>query len=235
VIVYPTLVQGKEAAPNIVQAIASAEKHGKADVLIIARGGGSLEDLWPFNEEIVAHAIYACTIPTISAVGHETDFTIADFVADYRAPTPSAAAEVATPDGAALIATLLQYQAQCIRAISHILYKHNQRLALLTKSLIHPGQQLDRYAQFCDDLQDRLYRAITQLLALRKARFGTLIRALDALSPLAILKRGYSISYTQDHTLIQSTEQVSIGDRISTQLAQGSIISEIISLDNAHD
>lgn len=273
VIVYPTLVQGKEAAPNIVQAIRSAQQHGKADVLIIARGGGSLEDLWPFNEEMVARAIYACTIPTLSAVGHETDFTIADFVADLRAPTPSAAAEIATPDGAALIAQLLQSQAQCVRAIRHILYKQEQRLALLTKSLIHPGQQLDRYAQLCDDMQGRMYRVMVQQLALRTSKlqtkaqilqqfnpkhrlneymirmkhisqrlntsmqdvlnrkgqqFSHVVRALDVLSPLAILQRGYSITYAADHTVIQSIAQVSVGDRISTQLSQGRIISEVI-------
>lgn len=280
VIIYPTLVQGKEAAPQIVHAIQLAQKHAKADVLIVARGGGSLEDLWPFNEEIVARAIYACTIPVISAVGHETDFTIADFVADYRAPTPSAAAEIATPDGMALLGTLCQSQESCLRAIQHILYKHEHHIKFLIKSLIHPGQQLEQYAQLCDDLQERMCRALIHQLALKTSkiqtkahqlyqfnpkhqineqtmrvkhlnhrfilimqdilsrqseRFGSLIRALDALSPLAILNRGYTITYTADNMLIRSTQALNVGDKLRTQLAQGSIISKIITLTDDSD
>lgn len=277
VIIYPTLVQGKEAAPNIVQAIRAAQEHGQADVLILARGGGSLEDLWPFNEEIVARAIYACTIPTLSAVGHETDFTIADFVADVRAPTPSAAAELATPDGAALLAQVKQLQSQYARVIKHILFKAEQRLALLVKSLIHPGQQLERYAQFCDELQARMNRVMIQQLALRSAklqtktqilqqfhpkhrmneymlrvehiserlqksmneklnryqqRFGSLIRALDALSPLAILQRGYSITYTADQRVLHSVDDLLIGDTVHTQLSHGRIIATVTAKEN---
>src|SRR5262249_14388369 len=135
VIIYPTLVQGETAAPTIVKAIQLANRRFECDVLIVARGGGSLEDLWPFNEEIVAHAIYESQIPIISGVGHEVDFTIADFVADKRAPTPSAAAEIATPDCDELSQMLARQKLQILRQMQNKLINTKQHLSWTQKHL----------------------------------------------------------------------------------------------------
>jgi len=155
VVIYPSLVQGEMAAPAIVKAIQIANQRRECDVLIVARGGGSLEDLWPFNEEIVAHAIYASQIPIISGVGHEVDFTIADFVADKRAPTPSAAAEIATPDSAELLQMLARYLQHILRQIQTKLRTLSQHISWTQKHLLqqHPKRRLREKMQrldFCE-------------------------------------------------------------------------------------
>ncbi len=162
VIIYPVSVQGREAQYEIARAIATANTASQCDLLIVGRGGGSLEDLWAFNEETVARAIYASTIPVISAVGHETDFTIADFVADVRAPTPSAAAELATPSRDAWLARFLELESRITRSQQRQFAQHRQRLTWLDNRLQqqHPGQRLRRNAQRLDELETRMRQAM---------------------------------------------------------------------------
>jgi exodeoxyribonuclease VII large subunit len=228
VIVYPTLVQGAQAAESIARMIKLAQKHGQADVLIVGRGGGSLEDLWPFNEEVVARAIYQCKIPVISAVGHETDVTISDFVADLRAPTPSAAAELITPDGEGLLQYVLDQERRLIREILSLISTEEDRLMHLSKRLVHPGQQLEYFAQSVDDLWLRMQRAMNHKLTHAGHQFNTLTRALEALSPLAILNRGYSITFDEQGQAVHSAKQVKSGDQLQTQVGDGTVIGSIV-------
>jgi len=165
---WPVQVQGQGAAPQIAEAIAAAGRSGRHDLLIVGRGGGSLEDLWPFNEEIVARALAACPIPTISAVGHETDTTVADLVADVRAPTPSAAAEIASANAAELLQTLTAMQQRLTRAI-HLQLRHlHQQVQLTGNRIRHPREQLQNRAQRLDHLELRLRTAMDQHLVARR-------------------------------------------------------------------
>jgi len=174
VTVIPVPVQGKEAAPQIVKALELANRSGLFDVLLLTRGGGSLEDLWPFNEEIVARAIHASQLPVVSAVGHEVDFTIADFVADLRAPTPSAAAELLTPNGDDWLETFIQYEIALEEVMQRRLDHASQKVDWLRSRLRHPGDRLQQQAQRLDTLELRLTRAIRQQLAQQQHRLHTL-------------------------------------------------------------
>lgn len=190
VIIYPTLVQGNAAAPNIVKAIETANRRNECQVLIIARGGGSLEDLWPFNDEAVAHAIYRSAIPTISGVGHEIDFTIADFVADLRAPTPSVAAELATPDRAELLSSLVDDRARLHRVINHQLQRIKQSLTFTQKHLYqqHPKRKLAEQSQQLDFYEITLIQLQNKLLAERTARLNTLKATFSRVTPLTPIR-----------------------------------------------
>ena len=185
VIIYPTLVQGEGAAQQIAKAIATANTRRECDVLLIARGGGSLEDLWSFNEEVVARAIYASEIPTVSGVGHEIDFTIADFVADVRAPTPTAAAELVTPDQLEISQTLARIQQRLRqRVIENIkLKRHNLQWIEKRLTQQHPQVRLQQHAQRLDELEQRLRRAHKALLHHRASHLSTLIAALHQFAP----------------------------------------------------
>lgn len=229
VIVYPTLVQGEQAAQSIARMIKIAQKHAQADVLIVGRGGGSLEDLWSFNEEVVARAIFGCKIPVISAVGHETDVTISDFVADMRAPTPTAAAEMITPDGEGLLQYVRDQERRITREILSLISNYQDTLSHFNKRLIHPGEQLEYYFQKLDELYLRMQRAIQHQIDLAQQRFQTFIRALEALSPLAILSRGYSITFDTAGNPIRSIKQVKTGDTLHTQIEKGLILSKVVS------
>src|SRR5690554_1814904 len=185
---YPTAVQGQAATADIVQAIDRAQRHGLADVLIIGRGGGSLEDLWCFNEEAVARAIAACAIPTVSAVGHEVDVTIADFVADLRAPTPSAAAEKISPDREELLRRLSQFELRLFSQIRNRLRQQQQALENLTKRLKHPGHRLQEQAQRRDELELRLRQAQKRLLERHRQQVEGLRLRLRSRSPLNLIR-----------------------------------------------
>ncbi len=227
VIIYPTLVQGNAAAEQIVKALALAHQHGQCDVLILARGGGSLEDLWPFNEEIVARAIFQSTLPIISGVGHEIDFTIADFVADLRAPTPSAAAELVSPDGEALLGYLEQMEIRLTHQVRHHINFKQHRLQSLTARLRHPRERLQYFAQKLDDQSHRLQQAWHKLITKRTHALSLLRQTLLTLSPVATLNRGYAIVKNSKGEIVHTPLQVTVGEQIFTQVGKGEIISRV--------
>jgi exodeoxyribonuclease VII large subunit len=227
VVVFPCLVQGSSAPDQIVAAIAAANRyHGEVapiDTLIVARGGGSIEDLWSYNDERVAYAIAGSDLPIVSGVGHETDFTIADFVADHRAPTPSAAAAAVTPDRAEWLGQLAARE-QWLLDAAHTRLAHEQRqLGHLAARLqrAHPGRKLDQRLQSLDDRQRRLQAAVQRrLVGLAQARTGA-ERRLLALSPLHVLQRGYSIVQREDGRVVRGPGDAPAGAALRIRAAEG--------------
>jgi len=223
VILSPTLVQGDAAPPQIIAALeAMVNLHPPVDVIIVARGGGSLEDLWAFNDEAVARTIAACPVPVISGVGHEVDFTITDFVADVRAPTPSAAAELATPDHREIEQYLYSYQfalSDAARQITSNLRSELQRQQW-TLERLSPQAAVNNYRQNLDTLLSRSNRAIRHTLQLQHERVNNLSAQLETLNPQATLSRGYAIVQKGDKVVTQ-TGQVSAGDDITIQISDG--------------
>ncbi len=221
----PVRVQGVEAPPEIVGAIQYANHFRIADLLIVGRGGGSIEDLWAFNDERVAYAIYDSKIPVISAVGHEPDVTISDYVADLRAATPSNAAELAVPDQEALLQTLDAMSAGMGAALSRQLKAARQHLDVLAKStaLSSPTGYLERRAKDIEFLQNKLLNAQIQGVERKRRRYVELTAKLDAMSPLKVLTRGYAMAQTADGTVLKSVEQVSMGDVITVSVSDGKI------------
>ena len=181
--IFPTAVQGDQAAKQIIEAIANANQLGQCDALIVGRGGGSLEDLWPFNEEVVARAIFASAIPIVSAVGHEVDFTIADFVADLRAPTPSAAAELLSPDGEDILNQFEGFEILLTEAMGRKIQQLGQRADYLKKRLRHPGHKLQEQSQHLDHLDIRLRRAINSRLEQQRQRMNLVQSQLARVHP----------------------------------------------------
>lgn len=277
VIIYPTAVQGVDAPLQIVRAIECANQRKEVDVLIVGRGGGSLEDLWSFNDERVARAIFNSHIPIVSAVGHETDVTIADFVADLRAPTPSAAAELISRNQLELIRQIQSQQQRLEMAMDYYLAQRTQaftrlnhrlqqqhphlRLARQQTALFklryrldeamqnqlrnalrrtdrlqqrltqqQPQSRIHRAQQRVQQLQYRLQQALGQQLTLSRQRFGTACTQLEAVSPLATLARGYSVTTTPKGELLKKTKQTSPGDKLKTRLVDGWIESEVIAI-----
>ncbi len=273
-IVYPVTVQGKTAAPSIVKMLSIANQRAECDVLILMRGGGSLEDLWAFNEESVARAVYASELPIICGVGHEVDYSIADMVADVRAPTPSAAAELVSPDQAKLQIALNNVQQRLARAVIQTGVENSNYLQKLSRRLAnhHPSQRLRQRAQRCDELDMRLQRAaqmsvnrasssINQLqhrlrnvspqrevarrfdrlmqltsqlqntfkgqFTAAKVRLAGDIRALETISPLNTLARGYAIVQTSDGEVITSATQVKKDQQIEVRVASGEIGAKV--------
>jgi exodeoxyribonuclease VII large subunit len=220
VIIYPTQVQGDEAAMQIVNALQVANERQECEVLILARGGGSLEDLWSFNEEIVARAIFASNIPIISAIGHETDFTIADFVADVRAPTPSAAAELAVPNIGEWLNNIINLECRLCNAIQYKLRQASLLLENLKKLLHHPKYYLLQRAQRLDELEHNLCLHMKNNLIFWQQRLIKVSAALDLVSPLATLERGYAI-IAHDDNIIQDVKSVLVGDKIQAKLVDG--------------
>ncbi|HFD3976216.1 TPA: exodeoxyribonuclease VII large subunit [Vibrio parahaemolyticus] len=274
VVIYPTMVQGEDAAIQIAQAIGRANSRNECDVLIVGRGGGSLEDLWCFNNEILARTIAASQIPIISAVGHEVDITIADFVADVRAPTPSAAAELVSRDNSHKDQSLVAKQHKLASAMRYYLAQQKQQSVQLLHRLErqHPSYQLQRQSQQLDELDMRLRRAMQRFidtrqqaverkhhrlqlnspvkhLAQQKSRLERIehklldamgrklltmrhqlaiaAEKLDTVSPLATLKRGYSITQTEQGKVVTSADDVKTGDLLVTRLANGEIHSTV--------
>ncbi|MDE1209460.1 exodeoxyribonuclease VII large subunit [Vibrio aestuarianus] len=274
VIVYPTMVQGEQAAIQIAQAIGRANARAECDVLIVGRGGGSLEDLWCFNHEIVARTIAASEIPIISAIGHEIDITIADFVADVRAPTPSAAAELVSRDNSHKQQTFTSYQHKLRSAIRHYISQQQQQVNALNYALQkqHPNYHLQRQTQLLDETQMRLQRAMSSFITRKRQhvneqfhqlqlnspvqklaqqqhrlakteqklldvmdrkllttrhKLALAAEKLDTVSPLATLKRGYSITQDQHGKVISQPSDVKTGDQLITRLADGEIHSTV--------
>jgi exodeoxyribonuclease VII large subunit len=276
VLIYPVPVQGQGAAQKIAAAIRLAGQRKECDVLILARGGGSLEDLWAFNEEIVARAVHECPLPIVTGIGHEVDFTIADFVADQRAPTPSAAAALVSPDQAGLSKSLATALQRLGLRFTGGMEQRRRMLEWLNKRLAqqHPGQRLRVQAQRLDELDQRLQRALLSQLrhggarlaefaarlhrhtplprlqrlyaestilrrrldtAVRvsaqtqRQRLAALMRALDAVSPLATLSRGYAIVQREpDQRLVKAAADVTPGQQVRARLAKGRLLCNVI-------
>lgn len=273
ILIYPTLVQGAQATPSIVQNIENANRDAQCEVLIVGRGGGSIEDLWAFNEEAVARAIFGSRIPIISAVGHETDTTIADFVADLRAPTPTAAAEMAVPDQQELFQRVLKQKSQLHQIVRMQLTTERQRLKKLQES--YPLSMPERlYRPFTEKLAQldtglqkamqvdlmkktsqlqklygtvqqhspkkalafhrrelevstlQLTRAAEQFVAKQKQQFGASVRTLEALNPLAILSRGFTVAYKEDKVL-KSSADLKPNDTVTLSFYDGKVTAEV--------
>lgn len=273
VIVYPTMVQGSTAAPKIAQAIQTADRRNEVDVLLLVRGGGSLEDLWAFNEEMVAQAVYECSLPLVCGVGHEVDVTICDFVADLRAPTPSAAAEMATADGEIMVQRVQEANLALARILHAQLSQSRSRLDSLDERLQmrHPRRLIEDRSQRIDELENRLQQTMRQLTRARriklqnlfdrlhshspnkqltklnttlstielrmnsavekrltasKNRWALAARALDTVSPLATLDRGFAV-VKHNNNVVLNAAKLTPGDNITTQVAQGLIHSKV--------
>jgi exodeoxyribonuclease VII large subunit len=275
VLIYPVPVQGAAAASQIARTIRLAGQRQDCDVLVVARGGGSLEDLWAFNEEAVARAIYDCPVPIVSGVGHEVDVTIADFAADHRAATPSAAAELVSPNGDEWLQAFTGFEN---RLVTHMKRQHHAKLQSLRwletrLAQLHPARRLNEHGQRLDELEQRLQRACNAQLRHAAARSNALVaklerhdpsrrlqqlrmqeehlgrrllqamkaaleqdrrrlagigRALDAVSPLATLSRGYAIvKRLPDGAIVRAADAVKLGDRIETRIARGRLISTV--------
>lgn len=226
VILSPTLVQGAEAPANIAAALDLLNEHGEADVIIVGRGGGSIEELWAFNEEVVARAIARSRIPVISGVGHETDFTIADFVADYRASTPTAAATAAVPDIAVWRSNILAMQQTLTQLIQEHLAELREQLEYAQRSLqrASPKDLLYRRQQQLDDTAQSLQTFMQHILSLRSERLRGVALRLHSLSPLLTIARGYAIvRRDSDGTIITSTQQTQPGETLTIQVTDGHI------------
>ena len=226
----PVRVQGAEAPGEIAAAIRYANYYRLADLLIVGRGGGSIEDLWAFNDEQVAHAIYESEIPVISAVGHEPDVTISDYVADLRAATPSNAAELAVPDQEALGQTLDGMQAAMTTALSRQIRSARQHLDVLSGSpaLRSPTGYLEQKGKTLELLKNRLISAENQNINRNKQRYIGLTAKLDAMSPLKVLTRGYAMAQTEDGNVLRSVTQAEIGERISVSLSDGVLSATVM-------
>lgn len=226
----PVRVQGAEAPDEIAAAIRYANAHHLADLLIVGRGGGSLEDLWAFNDERVAYAIYESEIPIISAVGHEPDVTIADYVADLRAATPSNGAELAVPDQEALLQNLDALNGAMAAALSRQLKLAAQRLDALAASpaLRGPTAYLERKEKDLRLLKNRMISAQERMISASNARFVSCVAKLDAMSPLKVLSRGYAMAQTGNGELLRSIHQVNPGDSILVNISDGTITASVL-------
>lgn len=273
VIVYPVAVQGTGSAEQIARMLEAAARRNECDVLILARGGGSLEDLWSFNEEIVARAIYQCPVPIVSGIGHEIDFTIADFVADQRAPTPTAAAELITPDQYALLRQVGEHHGRLLQLVQMRLQRAREKLQWIGRHIRDPRRQVQDRSQRLDESQQRMINAvqhqlrhrqaelmhihgrlqqhnpvvqlqaharqldyleqrrntaITHLLERKSRNLATQAHALDTVSPLATLDRGYAIASRVDNgQILREATQIRPGEQIRTRLSKGELLCKV--------
>lgn len=225
VILYPALVQGEEAPPTLIAGLRYFNEKKNVDVILLGRGGGSLEDLWAFNNEALVRAVAASRIPVISAVGHETDFTLCDFAADRRAPTPSAAAELAVPDAWELRAAITSTGRRLAFAENQKLARMRETLSRLEKSraLTSPRNFLDDRRLALDTLSDKLYNRITMVEERKKSALAGISAKLSALDPLAVLSRGYGAVFDTDGRVIRSIGQVEKGKVLSLSLSDGTV------------
>jgi exodeoxyribonuclease VII large subunit len=222
IVVYPAAVQGADAPAQLIAALAAANRRREVDVLILCRGGGSLEDLLAFNDEALARAIRASALPLVCGVGHETDFSIADFAADQRAPTPTAAAELVSPPRAELLGQLARHGQSLQRCFRRYLELRMQHVDHLSRRLVHPGQRLAAQRGLLGQLRQRLNNAAANLLARRRKSLEATVRALTHLDPRAVLQRGYSIVRDAQGEVIRSAAQLQPGQPLELSLARGS-------------
>jgi exodeoxyribonuclease VII large subunit len=254
IIVYPTLVQGEYAKDNIVKNIESANKDALVDVIILGRGGGSIEDLWPFNEEMVAYAIFKSKIPIISSVGHETDFTISDFVADLRAPTPSGGAELAVPNQQDLMDYISKMESNMKQSLERLLKFKQSRLESLKQSyifvdplriteknsrkldylrekllLLSPKNRIKQAGLDVTNAQERLQDRMEQITSKKGHEMTLLMEKLELLNPLSIMKKGYSVS-KQDGSIITSVKNIQKDQTLETSFQDGSVVSKVLEI-----
>ncbi len=230
IVIYPVVVQGPGSAASIAGAIEDFNEMNRADVLIVGRGGGSLEDLWAFNEEVVARAICASKIPVISAVGHEVDFTIADFVADLRAATPSAAAEIVLPVKEELILRVDELKSRAAHSMLSRLRDLKEEVETIRRSKVlrSPLVSFELHRQRLSEYKKTLKRSLNNFLKLKTEALASLIGKLDTLGPLAVLKRGFSMTLKlPGEKIVTRTDQLKIGDNIKTKLTNGFFISKV--------
>lgn len=228
-VLFPSLVQGPDAPPQLIAGMNYFNATRSVDVIIIGRGGGSIEDLWAFNDEGLARAVAASRIPVISAVGHETDFTICDFVADRRAPTPSAAAELAVPDTAELkrkISNIITREADVIGAMLRLRREKLESLAN-SRAMTDPGNLIEDKRILLDHLSDRLRLAENRELQMKKAEMAAAAGKLNALNPLAVISRGYSAVYRDDGALVKKIEDVEPGDKVAFKTIGGEALCTV--------
>ncbi len=229
IVLAPALVQGTEAPPSIVAALEALNTHVQPDVILLARGGGSLEDLWAFNDEAVVRAVAASPAPVITGVGHQTDFTLADFAADQRAPTPTAAAELATPNKDDLLIVLHSLGTRLQRAWQALLTQ--KRIALseweIRLKRYAPQQRLFTQAQRLDDLERQMRTAWAHRLALHQTRLDALAQRLEALNPLAVLRRGYAVVTRADGQIVRRAAAVQAGEVVHVQVAEGAFHARV--------
>ena len=224
----PVMVQGDGAAPTIVEAFAALNAEPDVDVIIVARGGGSLEDLWPFNEESVARAVFASTTPVVSAIGHETDFTICDMVADVRAPTPSAAAELVVPDRAEILARVAGAAQVIENSLATQMGRASDEVDVLRSRVVRAAPELDGLRLRVDDLLQDSQTALSHRVELERARVTGLSSALSPLSPYGTLRRGYAIvSSRNSDEIITDSQNVTTGDILDITLHRGSVIASV--------
>lgn len=236
VVIKSVLVQGDGAAPDISRAIRLFNEKKAADVLIVGRGGGSLEDLWAFNEEIVARAVFESEIPVISAVGHETDFTICDFVADLRAPTPSAAAELAVPDCEALKRALSSKHQQLYSLMCSELSFYRERLAATQKSgaLKNPLLKISDNRKLLAYYGERFSKMSESLVSSGRTKLSSLAGKLDALSPLKVISRGYAVAF-KNGVPVADVNSLCVGDEVNVKIKNGAFSAEILNIECRED
>ena len=227
IIIYPTQVQGPASIENIIGAIQSANIRNEVDVLIIARGGGSIEDLWSFNDERVVRAIASSNIATISAVGHETDFTIADFIADLRAPTPTAAAEMVSRELSLFIKNLTSFQQDLFQIMQNKFQEIYQRIDQYEKRLLSPQEKIKTQNILIDNLSKRIQTSMLRYLESYQNKVESLEQSLILLNPNEILSRGYAIAFNENNKAITNVEDISLNDKIKIKLHHGLVNTSV--------
>jgi exodeoxyribonuclease VII large subunit len=234
ILLYPSLVQGTGAAAQLSSGIKYFNEQKNVDVIIIGRGGGSIEDLWEFNNEGLARTVFASEIPVISAVGHESDFTICDFVSDMRASTPSAAAELAVPEQSELYAALENAKKRLALLASSFVSERKKRLTFISSSpfLLSPLNFVDTKRMKMTQLGERLDGAVTRITDKKTAAYKEKVASLTALSPLAVLSRGYGVSYSEEGNIIKSVKNVKKGDVIRNALSDGELYATVTEIKN---
>jgi exodeoxyribonuclease VII large subunit len=231
VVLYPVPVQGYRAAEEIASALGVAGRRRDCDVLLLVRGGGSIEDLWTFNEEVVARALRACALPVVTGIGHETDFTIADFAADRRAPTPTAAAELVSPERRRLLDAISALAKKAGACALRELDRRALHVDQVARRLVHPGARLVAQGEALARLRLRLEGAVARRLSDWRSRFASLVASLSHLDPVRVLERGYSIVQKPDGTVVNDSSALVSGESVALRFARGSAEARIETTD----